>query len=303
MNSKVLIGVGFAISVVAICAWYLWSQREPAELTAGEHVPVEHRRELVESNRVALAPRPPGTSPPGQENRQTPPASTPVTQQEADVRLANPLMRAYAEMLADTTGGLQWVWRAAKLPRMDRPMQDWVMQEVTRIEGLTNKGAHLFLLAKKGDLDAARFIWNLLTDGLAGQELTAAEEQILFGLPSDLGQSARFHTEIVGWLEQGGHAGYWVQNRKWLSQDAVGADSALQFSRIRGLGASGRTEGMDALRRLRYSAEAARDAGILAKIADAAGGNAMVARYGDAWFAGEAFGRSTDGYIRMLIAW
>jgi len=31
--------------------------------------------------------------------------------------------------------------------------------------------------------------------------------------------------------------------------------------------------------------------------------DAMVARYGDAWFTGEAFGQSTDGYIRMLIAW
>jgi len=302
MNAKVLIGIGFAMSVVAIFAWYLWSQHGPAALTGAEHVSVKHRLELVESNSSVPAPEPQAASTLGLEQQQPPPASTPATQQKTGVDLTSALVRAYGAMLAETTGGVEWSRRAARLPRMDRVIQSWVMGEYHRIEGVTNKGAHLFLLSSKGDFEAARFIWSLLTEGFRGQELTTADELILLVLPGELGQSARFHPEILEWLERGANISYWEQNRQWVSRNAASANRALQVLCIKGLGYSGRPEGFEALRRLRAVAEAAGDAGTLAEISDAAAVNAMVQRYGDAWFTGDVW-QSAGQYLRLLDIW
>lgn len=220
--------------------------------------------------------------------------------QQADA--VSPLISAYAALIGDQIGGIQWLFKAAGLPRMDLQTQQWLMAQINPREGITGKGAQLVLLASKGDLDAARFIWQLLTEGLAGQEISPEDERLLLFLPMHLGQSARFHPEIIAWLEDGAGRGYWEKARSWVSKDAAGANRALQVMCIKGLGNSG-AEGLEVLRRLRAVFEAAKDADTLAEIADAAAVNAMVRRYGDARFTGEASAGSARGLVELSLRW
>lgn len=303
MKVKIVIGVGIGVGVLVLCIWLSGLVNGPGR--------VDRRAVSVAASKgkdgsgdgvsgtgtlAGVASAGPGAELAGGTNLQ---AKSGAQQASG----ASPLISAYAEVIGDKSGGLKWYWKAGALPRMDRQTQQWVIEQFNQTEGLTNKGAHLFLIASKGDLDGARFIWHLLTEGLAGQEVTPAEEVILLVLPEELGKSARFHPEIIAWLEEGARDGYWERARSWVSKDAAGANRALRVMCVKGLGQSGRTEGVEALRRVRQLAEAAGDPGLVSEIADAAAENAMVARYGDAWFTGEAYGHSVEQYGRMITAW
>jgi hypothetical protein len=148
------------------------------------------------------------------------------------------------------------------------------------IEGITNKGHILRILAFGGGSAAAAVLKAAVTTEFSGQKVSGDGCAILYYVPELCGVLARRNDDAFEFLMAGSKPGFWAGLPLW--QEANNTEvrvGALQGGCIKGLALSGRSEGRQLLRWYRAHPEAAAILGAGGKVVDTVDGSVVDAAF------------------------